>query len=227
MDLKRYFRGPFVAVLVMLLVFFVVYEYASSGTSYTQTDTSKVVSLIDHGDVKSALLIDKEQTIQITTNNGQKYEASWVGNQGQQLAHPAAAEESITGLERRGPEEQLGLEPSVRLAAVPRGDPDLLLHAEPDAGRRIPGDELREIQGQADHQGHAQDHLRRRGRRGRGDRGTPGDQGVPAEPGQVPGHRGQDPEGRAVVRAARHRQDAAGPGRGRRGGRAVLLHLRL
>ena len=46
MDVKRYFRGPFVAVLVMLLVFFVVYEYASSGTPYTPADTSKVVSLI-------------------------------------------------------------------------------------------------------------------------------------------------------------------------------------
>ena len=86
MDLKRYFRGPFVAVLVMLLVFFVVYEYASSGSSYTQTDTSKVVSLINQGEVKSALLTDKEQTIQITTKSGQKYQASWVGNQGQQLA---------------------------------------------------------------------------------------------------------------------------------------------
>ncbi|MDX6338645.1 MAG: cell division protease FtsH, partial [Streptosporangiaceae bacterium] len=86
MDLKRYFRGPFVAVLVMLLVFFVVYEYASSGNSYTQTDTSRVVSLIQKGDVKSALLTDKEQTIQITTKSGQKYEASWVGNEGQQLA---------------------------------------------------------------------------------------------------------------------------------------------
>ena len=86
MDLKRYFRGPFVAVLVMLLVFFVVYEYASSGNAYTQTDTSRVVSLIQKGDVKSALLTDKEQTIQITTKSGQKYEASWVGNEGQQLA---------------------------------------------------------------------------------------------------------------------------------------------
>jgi cell division protease FtsH len=86
MDLKRYFRGPFVAVLVMLLVFFVVYEYASSGNSYTQTDTSRVVSLIQKGDVKSALLTDKEQTIQITTKSGQKYQASWVGNEGQQLA---------------------------------------------------------------------------------------------------------------------------------------------
>ncbi|MGI8448408.1 MAG: ATP-dependent zinc metalloprotease FtsH, partial [Streptosporangiaceae bacterium] len=70
----------------MLLVFFVVYEYASSGNSYTQTDTSRVVSLIQNGDVKSALLTDKDQTIQITTKSGQKYEASWVGNEGQQLA---------------------------------------------------------------------------------------------------------------------------------------------
>jgi cell division protease FtsH len=86
MDLKRYFRGPFVAVLVMLLVFFVVYEYASSGTPYSQADTSKVVSLIETGQVKSALLIDKDQTIEVTTKAGQKYQASWVGNQGQQLA---------------------------------------------------------------------------------------------------------------------------------------------
>ncbi len=93
MDLKRYFRGPFVAVLVMLLVFFVVYEYASSGSSYTQADTSKVVSLIEHGKVKSALLIDKEQTIQVTTDRGQKYQASWVGNQGHAAGHASAAEE--------------------------------------------------------------------------------------------------------------------------------------
>ena len=44
-------------------------------------------------------------------------------------------------------------------------------------------------------------------------------------PGQVPGHGRQDPEGRAAVRPARHRQDAAGPGRRRRGRRAVLLDL--
>ena len=44
MDLKRYFRGPFVAVLVVLLLFFFLYRYASSGTSYKQADTSQVVS---------------------------------------------------------------------------------------------------------------------------------------------------------------------------------------
>src|SRR5260221_485355 len=86
MDVKRYFRGPFVAVLVVLLLFFFLYRYASSGTSYKQVDTSQVISLIDTGKVKSALLIDTDQTIQITTKPGQSLQASWVGNQGQQLA---------------------------------------------------------------------------------------------------------------------------------------------
>ncbi len=87
MDLKRYFRGPFVAVLVVLLVFFFLYRYASSGTSYKQADTSQVISLIEAGKVKSALLIDTNQTIQITPNTGQPLQASWVGSQGTQLAN--------------------------------------------------------------------------------------------------------------------------------------------
>ena len=61
----------------------------------------------------------------------------------------------------------------------------------------------------------------------RGGRGAPGDQGVPRRAGQVPGGRRQDPQGRAALRPARHRQDPARPRGRRRGGRAVLLDLRL
>jgi cell division protease FtsH len=86
MDLKRYFRGPFVAVLVMLLLFFIVFTYANHGNSYTTVHTSRVVSDINNGDVSYANLIDKNQTIQITTKSGDRLQASWVGNQGQELA---------------------------------------------------------------------------------------------------------------------------------------------
>jgi cell division protease FtsH len=88
MDLKRYFRGPFVAVLVMLLLFFIVFAYANRGVTYTPTSTSRVVTDIYGGHVKSATLIDKSQTIEIVTdgNPSQRLQASWVGNQGQQLA---------------------------------------------------------------------------------------------------------------------------------------------
>ena len=86
MDLKRYFRGPFVALLVVVLLFFFVYKYASSGTAYQQEDTSHVISLIQSGQVKSALLIEGQQTIQITPDHGSPEQASWVGNQGSVLA---------------------------------------------------------------------------------------------------------------------------------------------
>src|SRR5207248_2160225 len=85
MDLKRYFRGPFLAVLVTLVVVIAVFEYASAGGGYKSVDTSQVVSLINRGDVKTATLVDKNNTIQITTKQGDKLQASWVGNQGQVL----------------------------------------------------------------------------------------------------------------------------------------------
>ncbi len=85
MDLKRYFRGPFVAVLVMLLLFFIVFTYANRGTSYTQVDTSRIVSLINQGKINSATITDKNQTIQVITDNGQHLEASWVSGQGHSL----------------------------------------------------------------------------------------------------------------------------------------------
>src|SRR6202167_5805540 len=87
MDVKRYFRGPIVAVIVVLLLFFFLYRYASSGTSYKSADTSQVVSLIETGQVKSALLIDSSQPIKITPKSAPPLEASWVGNQGQTLAN--------------------------------------------------------------------------------------------------------------------------------------------
>jgi cell division protease FtsH len=86
MDLKRYFRGPFLAVLVTLVVVIAVFEYASTGGGYKSVNTSQVVSLITHGSVRTAQLIDKSNTIQVTTNSGAKLQASWVGNQGQQLS---------------------------------------------------------------------------------------------------------------------------------------------
>ena len=111
--------------------------------------------------------------------------------------------------------------------ADPAPDRLLDLPDEPDAGRRLEGDELRQVAREADGAGLAEDRLQGRRRRRRGGRGAPGDQGVPREPEEVPGARRADPEGRAALRPARHRQDAARARGRRRGGRAVLLDLGL
>ena len=86
---------------------------------------------------------------------------------------------------------------------------------------------LRQVAGQANVGRLAEDHLPGRGGGRRGRRGAARDQGVPREPQEVPGARRADPQGRAAVRPSGHRQDAAGARRRRRGGRAVLLDLRL
>src|SRR5258708_2022221 len=85
MDVKRIFRGPLLLVLLAVLVITVTLSWASSNSPYTQKDTATVVRLIEQGKVKSALLTDKNQTIQITTTSGAEYQASFIQGQGQQL----------------------------------------------------------------------------------------------------------------------------------------------
>ncbi len=69
--------------------------------------------------------------------------------------------------------------------------------------------------------------LRGRGRRRRGEGGAAGDRRVPEEPRAVRPIGRAHAERRAAGRTARHRQDAARQGGGRRGQGAVLLDLRL
>jgi cell division protease FtsH len=86
MDLKRIFRGWVLAILLVVIVFLFVFRLAGSGQSYKQVNTSQVIAAINAQQVKSAILTDTTQTIQITTKSGQMLQAEWVGNQGQQLA---------------------------------------------------------------------------------------------------------------------------------------------
>jgi len=90
MELRRFFRAPLLLIAVAVLLLLFVLDYANSGSSYQQVDTSEIVHLIDTGQVKSALITDKNQTIQITTKktiqvgtqSGTEFEASWVTGQG-------------------------------------------------------------------------------------------------------------------------------------------------
>src|SRR5271154_6764711 len=92
MELKRFFRAPLLLIAVAVLLLLFVLDYANSGSSYQQVDTSQIVSLINSGQVKSALITDKNQTIQITTTAGKELEASWVSGQGLQLQNELQAE---------------------------------------------------------------------------------------------------------------------------------------
>ena len=92
MDLKRIFRGWVLAILFVAIILVILYKLVNTGPTYKLVNTSQAIAAIDSGQVKSATLTDVDQTIQLTTKNGQNLEASWVGAQGTQLANKMQAE---------------------------------------------------------------------------------------------------------------------------------------
>jgi hypothetical protein len=57
MELRRFFRAPLLLIAVAVLLLLFVLDYANSGSTYKQVDTSRIVTLIDQGQVKSALVV--------------------------------------------------------------------------------------------------------------------------------------------------------------------------
>jgi cell division protease FtsH len=85
MKFKRFSRVPLLLFAVAVLVLLFVLNRVNSGSSYLPVGRSEIVSLINQGQVNSALITDKNQTIQITTKSGKQLEASWNPGQGSQL----------------------------------------------------------------------------------------------------------------------------------------------
>ncbi|MEU8341901.1 membrane protease FtsH catalytic subunit [Actinomadura meyerae] len=85
MDVKRYFRGPLLWILLFGILVALVMWGVNPGRSFEKVDTSKVVQEINAGQVKSAKIVDKDQRIELTLNNDKRQQASWVDGQGLQL----------------------------------------------------------------------------------------------------------------------------------------------
>jgi cell division protease FtsH len=87
MDVKRYFRGPLLWILLFGLLVALVMWGVNPGASSEKVDTSKVVTAINNNQVSSALVVDKDQRIEVTLkDNKKKLSASWVDGQGKDLA---------------------------------------------------------------------------------------------------------------------------------------------
>ncbi|MFA1549251.1 ATP-dependent zinc metalloprotease FtsH [Actinomadura chokoriensis] len=85
MDVKRYFRGPLLWILLFGILVALVMWGVNPGRSFEKVDTSKVVQEINTGQVKSAKIVDKDQRIELTLKNDKRQQASWVDGQGIQL----------------------------------------------------------------------------------------------------------------------------------------------
>ncbi|MFJ9210928.1 ATP-dependent zinc metalloprotease FtsH [Streptomyces sp. NPDC102264] len=93
MDVKRYFRGPVMWIVLAVLAVVVLMQVVGSSGGYKTVDTGEVVQAIDKNQAEQVrLTTGDEQIIKVDLRNGQKIngsdkiQASYIGSQGATLA---------------------------------------------------------------------------------------------------------------------------------------------
>ncbi len=91
MKLKRLARGPFLYITLALLAVLALSNVFQGNDGYDTSDTATVLTQIQDGNVVDdgrdpALLLDKEQQVRVTLQDGKKLEASYLVDQGRQFA---------------------------------------------------------------------------------------------------------------------------------------------
>ncbi len=94
MDVKRYFRGPVMWIVLAVLAVVVLMNVVGQSGGYKTVDTGKVVAAINDNRVQQAkLTTGDEQTIKVELKDGQKVDgsskiqASYIGDQGVTIAN--------------------------------------------------------------------------------------------------------------------------------------------
>src|SRR5215470_15544120 len=101
MDLKRIFRSWVLVILLVFVLLVVVLKFTGSN-QYQAVKTSYVMKLVNNGQVSSATLNVPTQVVQITTKTNKNLEATWVGNQDNQITR--ALTNSHTQYDVRNPQ---------------------------------------------------------------------------------------------------------------------------
>ena len=76
MDVKRYFRGPFFWVTMVILGVLLVTSITSSAGGFKKVDTAVALEAIAEGKVAEAKLVDRDQRIELTLREGQEVDGS-------------------------------------------------------------------------------------------------------------------------------------------------------
>ena len=224
---KRIPRAALLYLVIGAAVLFVGIRFSSRSPEREEIDLSEFRQAIDDGEVATAEIKDRDHEVVGKLADDTEYKVAYPAEYADELVdelHDADPPVEVT-TDPQSDSLWTGLLFSVLPIVLLIGAFLLVMNVMQGGGRGRHA--VRQVARQAGVEGRAVGHVRRRRRLRRGGRGAAGDQGVPAGPRPLPGHRRPHPQGRAALRPARHRQDAARPGRRRRGRGAVLPDLGL
>ena len=76
MNAKRYFRGPFFWVALVIIAVLLATSLSSAAGGFKEVDTTKAIEAIESGQVAKAELVDRDQRIELTLVEGAEVEES-------------------------------------------------------------------------------------------------------------------------------------------------------
>lgn len=222
MDVKRYFRGPVMWIVLAVLAVVVLMQVVGSSGGYKTVDTGKVIQAISKDQVEQAkLTTGDEQILKIELKDGQKlegesgskFQASYIGNQGVELADTLQQKFEAGDIEKGytvSPSKQspfvsilLSLLPFVLIVVVflflmnqMQGGGSKVMQFGKSKAKLITKDTPKTTFADVAGSDEAVEELHEI-------------KEFLQEPHEVPGRRRQDPQGRPALRAARYGQDAA------------------
>ncbi|MGH3446888.1 MAG: ATP-dependent zinc metalloprotease FtsH, partial [Nocardioidaceae bacterium] len=84
--MKRWFRGPWLWVVLFAIVVLIVLDVVSNQSDYQDVKTSTMISKIKSGNVEKVTLVDKDQEIKATLSNGDKLKSQFFSGQADRLS---------------------------------------------------------------------------------------------------------------------------------------------
>ena len=90
--MKRFLRGPIFWILIATLLLLIGSSLVSDVTGPRQVDTSAMMTSLDKGEIKTALLVDVDQRIEAEYTDGSKKFAEYIDGQGVKLQERMQAE---------------------------------------------------------------------------------------------------------------------------------------
>ena len=85
MKKRNFFSGPFFWIGLAVVVFIAASQFVSSATGPESVDTSKAMAAIEQGQVKSAIVRDRDQVIVLTLTDGTQIQADYLIDQGMEF----------------------------------------------------------------------------------------------------------------------------------------------
>ena len=100
MDFKRYFRGPIFWIVLLVFAVLLVGQAVTSGSGFEDRDTSEVIRQIEDGNARSARVIDPDQRIEVTLENGGQIQSDFATGQAVELTALLQEQVDNGGLEQ-------------------------------------------------------------------------------------------------------------------------------